>query len=134
MIKLENSGCNCFPNSVIKQCIVPFLQSIIWDSTTVDNCKVISKHDARSFHRDSQHPQHIPHLNNLVNTNPCCHKLRSISCCFNTSLLLAKPINRCTIQHHQQSSNRPSSDLVMVEVASANMVILTSLPLGLGML
>src|SRR5687768_12353174 len=116
MVELENLGCNCIPNSVIRQCIMPFLQSIIWDRTTVDNCKVISKHDARAFHRDSQHPQHIPHLSHLVNTNPCCHKLRSISCCFNTSLLLAKPINRCTIQHHQQSSNRPSSDLVMVEV------------------
>src|ERR1043165_7406379 len=93
VIKLENLGCNGFPHSVIRQCIVPFLQGIIWDSTTVDHCKIVSKHDARAFHRDFQHSQHVPHLNYLVNTNPCCHKLRSISCCFNTSLLLAKPIS-----------------------------------------
>ena len=33
VIKLENLGCNGFPHSVIRQCIVSLLQGIIWDST-----------------------------------------------------------------------------------------------------
>ena len=56
------------------------------------------------------------HLNNLINTNSGCYKLRSIGCCLNTTLALAEPVNRCPIQHHQQSSNRPLSNLIMVKV------------------
>ena len=84
MMELQHLGSNGFSDSMVAEGIMSFLQSIFRNGGTVNNSQIVSKHHAWAFNRNTQHPQHIPHLHNLVCANPCSNKLTAISSRFNT--------------------------------------------------
>ena len=118
MIKSNDGSCNSFTDAVKQQSIVALVELGMWHCRTVHNQLVVSKHVCFLADRDTQILHGIPEINGLINTDASSDKLRSVGGSFDCCLLLGVPVDGGLVGKVKDAGYRPSSDHVMVQVAS----------------
>ena len=86
--QLDCSCCHCFPNSMVRQDYVSFIEPRGRDSRAVDNSLIVTQHIGWAQNWDSEISKSISEINYLFRGLSCCHKLRTVCGSFNHRLLL----------------------------------------------
>ena len=82
----------------------------------VDNCLVVSKHHGRLIHSDSEVPEGIPKVNDLLGGSPCRDVLGSKCSGLNRRLQLAEPIDGSLVRQMENTCHGATTDQIMVQV------------------
>ena len=88
----------------------------MWCGGRIDDRHIVTKHVARSFHGYTEVPHSKAQINNLFHTSAGSNILRSESGSLNSRLQLGEPINGCLVEEMQDTSDRLTTNQIVVEV------------------
>ncbi len=97
MMKVEHSGCDGFTYTVERKCIMSLVELVMGNGGAVDDRAIITKKVGVILDRDAQVSEGVSEINNLICSNSCSDKLRSVGGSLDSALFLGKPIQRSLV-------------------------------------
>jgi len=116
VVEANDGSSNSLSNTMKGQGLVTLVQLGMWNGGAIHNRLVISKHEGCLVDRYTEISKGSAILGGAFDTRACCDKLGTICRSFDSSLLLAVPIHRGSIEQIEYASDGTSSHIVVIEI------------------